>query len=362
MGVILIGALTGALAHLRSSSNPSTPASTSGATTTVPGRGAVGTGFLATDSGDVIFIQWTQSGTAVNGTAEGDTLSGTPPNQSVSTKTITVTGQDQGSTVALSFYGGTEVFGTLSGGSFTVNFPQQDGSLAPVTFTSATATQFNQTLAALQGTTGTVNSQAAAANQLAAEKAAIDRASAAVSNDISGLSQDVSGLTGSLGPFTKDLGQAQTDLAATAKLEQQVIGEAQGGTDPNQVCSDSDTVGSDADTVGSDRDTIPSDADSTERDATTVRNDIANLQQAFASLQKAQSQLPSYSNGAPTQDSVNQAVGEAQQALTSALATANGYVSQVNGYQAQAYQDARGAAQAGDCAGPATPATQPSIS
>lgn len=362
VGVVLIGGLAAVLVNLRSSSNSTSPASVSGTTSTVPGQGAVGTGYLATDSGDVIFIQWTQSGTSVNGTAEVDTLSGTPPNQSVSTKTINVTGQLQGSTITLSFNGGTEVFGTLSGGSFTVNFPQTDGSLAPVTFTSATATQFNQALAALQGTTGAVNSQAAAANQLAAEKAAIDRASAAVSSDINGLSQDVSSLSGSLGPFTKDLGQAQNDLAATAKLEQQVIGEAQGGTDPNQVCSDSDTVGSDADTVGSDGDTVSSDADNTESDATTVRTDIANLQQAFASLQNAQSQLPSYSDGAPTQDSVNQAVGAAQQTLTSTLATANGYITQVNGYQAQAYQDAQGAAQAGDCAGPATLATQPSIS
>ena len=83
----------------------------------------------------------------------------------MSTKTITVTGQLQGSTIALSFNGGTEVFGTLSDGSFAVNFPQPDGSLGPITFHSATASDFNQALSALQGNTGSVNSQAAAANQ-----------------------------------------------------------------------------------------------------------------------------------------------------------------------------------------------------
>ena len=356
--VVLVAALTGVLLVVRSSANPSTTGSPG---TTVPGQGAVGTGYLAHASDGVIFIQWTQSGTSVSGTAEVDTLTGTPPNQSVSTKTISVSGQVQGSTITLSFNGGTEVFGTLSDGSFTVNFPQSDGSLAPITFHSATASDFNQALSALQGNTGAQNSQAAAANQLASERAAIDQAAASVSHGINGLSQDVNALTGSLGAYGKDLGQAQTDLATTAKAEQQVIAEAQGGTDPNQVCTDSDSVGTDADTVGTDGDTVSTDADGTESAATTVRNDIAGLQQAFAALQNAQAQLPSYTDGAPGQSAVNQAVGAAQQALTSTLATANGYIAQVNGYQTQAFQDAQGAAQAGDCAGPASLFVQPTI-
>lgn len=322
----------------------------------------MGNGYLAHAADGVIFIQWTQNGTAISGTAQVDTLSGTPPNQSVSTKTISVTGQLQGSTITLSFDGGTEVFGTLSGGSFTVNFPQPDGSLGPVTFTSASASDFNQALAALQGNTGAQNSQAAAANQLAAEKGAIDKASAAVSSDITYLSQAPAALSATLGPFTKDLSQAQADLAATAKLEQQVIAEAQSGTDPNQVCTDSDSVATDADSVGTDGDSVSTDADGTETELGQVRGAISQVQQDFAALQNAQSQLPSYSDGAPTQSDVNQAVAAAQQAVTSTLATANGYLAQVNGYQTQAYQDAQGAAQAGDCAAPATLFVQPTIS
>ena len=38
-----------------------------------------------------------------------------------------------------SFNGGASVFGTLSGGSFTVELPQHDGSLAPITFRADTA-------------------------------------------------------------------------------------------------------------------------------------------------------------------------------------------------------------------------------
>ena len=274
------------------SGNPSTKAATGGAgASRLTGQPAVGNGYLANEPGAVVFIQWTESGTDLTGSAQVETLSGSPPNQTVHTDTLTVSGQLQGSTITLSFNGGTEVFGTLSGGSFTVNFPQTDGSLAPVTFSSATAAQFNQALAELQGNTGSADSQAAAADQLAAERAAIDRASSEVSSQLSGLQSDVSSMNSSLGAFSAQLGQEQADLATEAALEQQVITESQNGTDNNQVCSDADTVASDGDTVDSDGDSVSSDADTTESDVTGVRNDIGNLQGAATALQNAQAAL-----------------------------------------------------------------------
>lgn len=361
--VVLIAGATGVLVALHGSGNPSTKAATggAGASTASTGQPAVGNGYLANEPGAVVFIQWTESGTDLTGSAQVETLSGSPPNQTVHTDTLTVSGQLQGSTITLSFNGGTEVFGTLSGGSFTVNFPQTDGSLAPVTFSSATAAQFNQALAELQGNTGSADSQAAAADQLAAERAAIDRASSEVSSQLSGLQSDVSSMNSSLGAFSAQLGQEQADLATEAALEQQVITESQNGTDNNQVCSDADTVASDGDTVDSDGDSVSSDADTTESDVTGVRNDIGNLQGAATALQNAQAALPSYDDGAPTQSTVNQTIASAQQAISSAIGTANTAIAQANGYENQGYQDAQGAASAGNCAAPAQPYTQPTI-
>jgi len=323
---------------------------------------AVGSGYLAKESGAVVFIQWTQSGNNLSGSAQVETLSGSPPNQSVSTNTISVSGQLDGSTITLSFNGETKVFGTLSGGTFEVNFPQNDGSLAPVTFTTATATQFNQALADLQGNTGSANQSAAEAETVTSEQQSIDKAAAAVEADISGLKNDSGTLSSDLGGFTKDLAQAQADLATTAQAEQMVITESQNGTDPNQVCSDSDTVQSDADTVGSGGDTVSSTADSVEGDISTLRSDISGTQQDFASLQAAQSQQPSYGDGAPSRSAVNQAVAAVQTAITSALNTANSDIAQANSYETQAYNDAVAAAQAGKCSPPATQYTQPTIS
>lgn len=323
---------------------------------------AVGSGYLAKETGAVVFIQWSQSGNNLSGSAQVEALSGSPPNQSVSTNTISVSGQLEGSTITLSFSGGTKVFGTLSGGAFTVNFPQSDGSLAPVTFTAATATQFNQALANLQGNTGSSNQSAAQAETVASEQQLIDKAAAAVKADISNLENDSGTLASDLGGFSHDLAQAQTDLATTAQAERIVITESKNGTDPNQVCSDSDTVQSDADTVGSDGDAVSSTADSVAGDISTLRSDISGIQPDFAYLWGAQSRQPSYRDGAPSQSAVNQAMAAAQAAIASALNTANSDIVEVNRYETQAYNDAVAAAQAGKCSPPATQYTQPTIS
>jgi hypothetical protein len=46
---------------------------------------------------------------------------------------------------------------------------------------------------------------------------------------------------------------------------------------------------------------------------------------------------------------------------TVGINTANADIAQLNEYESQAYQDALSAARAGDCAGPASPTTQPTI-
>jgi hypothetical protein len=354
--IVVVAAVVGAVALAGSSTGNAGLNSKRGAT-----QNAVGSGYLAKESEAIVFIQWNQSGKNLSGSAQVEALSGDPPNQSVSTDTISVSGQINGSTITLSFNDGAKVFGTLSGGTFTVNFPQRDGSLAPVRFTAATASQFNNALTALQGNTGSANESAAAAQAVASEEQSIDKAAQAVEGDISGLSV-TQNLSSDLGEFSADLAQARTDLGTVAQDEQTVITESHNGTDPDQVCSDSDTVQSDADTVGSDGDAVSSTADSVEGDISSLRDDITGLQQDFVTLQRAQSQQPSYNDGAPSQAAVNQAVAAADAAIKSALNTANGDIGQANSYETQAYNDAVAAAQAGSCARPATQEMQPAIS
>ena len=323
---------------------------------------AVGSGYLADESNAAFFIQWTRSGNNLSGTAQAESLSGSAPNEVVASSTISVEGQVHGSTITLSFNNGSTVFGTLSGGSFTVNFPQSDGSLAPVTFTSASAVQFNQALSALQRAVGNANISAATAETIASEQQSIDNVAAAVEQDLAGLKAGDESLSNDVGSFANDLAQANTDLGTTVQGEKLVITESENGTNPIQVCSDSITVGSDLITVSSDGDTVSSTADSVESDVSSLRSGISGLQQDFSQLQSAQALQPSYIDGAPSQSEVSQAIATAQSEVAAAIASANAAINQVNSYETQAYNDAVAAAQSGNCAGPASPYIQPTIS
>jgi hypothetical protein len=79
------------------------------------------------------------------------------------------TGQFNGSQISLSRNGEADWFGTISGNSFTLDMPQSDGSLAPVTFQKETVAHFNQAVATMNGAAASANAKA---NQAAAAAAA----------------------------------------------------------------------------------------------------------------------------------------------------------------------------------------------
>ena len=117
----------------------------------------VGSGYLAATATSVIFIQWNQLGTDVAGVAQFDTVENQPPTEVISVKTMTVTGQISKSNVSVNFQGFIEVFGTMSGGGFILDFPQPDGSLAPVTFRHASASDYNEALAKIRAQVSSAN-------------------------------------------------------------------------------------------------------------------------------------------------------------------------------------------------------------
>jgi hypothetical protein len=117
----------------------------------------VGSGYLAATATSVIFIQWNQLGTDVAGVAQLDTVENQPLSEVISVKTTTVTGQINKSNVSVNFQGFIEVFGTMSGGGFILDFPQPDGSLAPVTFRHASASDYNEALAKIRDQVSSAN-------------------------------------------------------------------------------------------------------------------------------------------------------------------------------------------------------------
>lgn len=120
----------------------------------------VGSGYLAATPSSVIFIQWNQTGTATAGVAQMAKVEGQPPNQTIAVKTTATTGQISGSDAYVDFQGVTQVFGRTAEGGFVLDFPQPDGSLAPVTFRKATAQDYNNALAALRAGVESANTAA----------------------------------------------------------------------------------------------------------------------------------------------------------------------------------------------------------
>jgi hypothetical protein len=289
---------------------------------------------------------------------------GQAPNLSTTSNTLRITGTMQGSTITLSFDDGPDAFGTLSGGSFTLNFPQPDGTLSPITFNSASASQYNSVLTNLKQRIAQANQTAANAQALQQEEQKIDSDASAVNAD---LNLDTSDLTNAVQSVQGTLQQEAKDLAATQAEEQKVVAEAPSG-DQSQTCYDASSgVEYDA-SSGVEYDAssgVEYDASSgVERQATLLRSYVQSLQADFAQFQSDESNLPGYSPpNSPTQSQVNQTVRVTNAAISSAISTTNGYIDQANAEVTTAYQYVAQAYQAGNCgATPSAPAAQQRIS
>ena len=137
------------------------------------------TGYLASGSGFVDFIQWRTSGGKVTGTAQTVTSQGSAPNITTNNETLTLSGDRKGSQIRLSFNSGPLTFETIIAGSFSLEFPEFNGTLAPVTFDPASAQQYNRAVSRLIGDVGQTNQTVTKAQAQAQAQAAAAAAAAA---------------------------------------------------------------------------------------------------------------------------------------------------------------------------------------
>jgi len=210
----------------------------------------VGTGWLSKGNGYVIFIEWNDNGGAVSGSAQVLEVSGTPPGLKPNSSTIEVTGSLTNSTVTLSFNGDVSVFGQFSGGGFTIDFPQPDGTLAPLTFSAASAAAYNLAVNDLDKQVASTNQATAAEDALRQQEQAVANDAARVTSDINGFSQPETSLGGDVKSIQPALQQEATDLATTQSKAQAVAAEAQPAPNNGQVPRRRDRVGRRRDRVG----------------------------------------------------------------------------------------------------------------
>ena len=303
------------------------------------------TGFLYTTARGAWFIQWqTSAGGSLSGKLNSALITATSPSETVTPyPDQPLSGQVDGGTVTIQLDGRSDT-GTLSGDTLTLDVTQQDGSIQPITYHSATPSDYNSALAALRRTAAEDDGQA---QQAINTQAAIDQ----LAKDYQSLGGVQNSLVSDVAQLQTNLGTASNDLSGEQAAEGNVLTEAGNGTDPNTVCSDADTVASDADTVQSDADTFSSTLSGVTTDLTNLRNALPQVQ---ADLAAVQADDPAYagSGNAPSPQDVNVEMSSAGSASGEQVTLANSRIDTINGDVATAQSYAVKAAQAGSCSGP----------
>ena len=323
------------------SQHPSyTPAQVSAACKTVSSGGsgnALANAYLASGLTWVDYLQWNTSGV---GSLTDDTLTGSSPDEQVSSAQTPITAYVNGSEVT--FTGLQQQNGTLANGALTLQVLDADGTLTTVVFTPAGLGQFNAAVQALQNQAASDNGTAVRQQAQASTASANAAAEQTASNDLAtvqgiGFANDLTKLSG-------DATQASTDLATTRSDAANGPNGASGDCYNLEGVVNYDVQGKvDYDLQGP-----------TASDSQGLASDLASARSAVQTLQTDLSGLSAA--GLPAPAGASAAITAAQNTISTAVSTANGDISAVNSDVVTAYQVANGIA-TGSCAedGPGSP-------
>lgn len=355
---------TGASRHIatQGSSSGNSAAGSSRSTSNPP----TGSGYLATGSGYVMFLQWNDANGSLDGTLQAVQESGDPPNETTFSNTISVTGTITGSSLSLSVGSSPLQFGTVSNGSFTIDIPQNNGTLAGVTFSSASASSYNRAVATMDNEISSANQAAEQQDLMIHDEHKIYKAAATVESDIQGVAGDESGMSSDVQGVGSDLSGEAQDLASTKAAAQSVEAEAQRhpNGDGGEVCGNAAGVAGDAAGVAGDASGVEGDASSVVSDIQGLQSAVSGLESDYSTYTTDEALVPSYlAPNAPPASQVSQVAAAASAAINSAVSTTNSYIAQANADVTAAYGYANDANQAGNCGSPSqAPSPQSPIS
>ena len=129
--------------------------------------------YLCSGSTNDMLLQWRDSSGDLSGTYENAQLSGQAPSQQVSANNGELSGTLDGSAITLTVGFSQPLYGSLSNGQLALNVPQSDGTIQAGTCTQATISQWNNTIASLNGTASSDNNTALQQQAQASSAAAL---------------------------------------------------------------------------------------------------------------------------------------------------------------------------------------------
>jgi len=302
--------------------------------------------FVSHDQSGAMTISWTDDGSGhLTGSLQNATPNKVASGDLVKTVSVSFTGNlhdGQISIVTNGFLGVSSTWtGSLSGDTLTLNIPQQDGSIAPATFTRGKVSDYNAAVSQLQDNVTQERAKAASDAASAAAKAASDQASAANDAALANADEKVSAalvtLQGSLSAglsfdqFTTDMTTLKQDLATTLADSAKATAEGRSNVD---ACGDSSTAQGDASSVDGDASSIDGDASTAHATIDSLANQAEDLRAAFAQVKTVYQQqglTTSTSEGAPVLKILNQsdaAVKTWKPKVASYVATAHQFAAQ----------------------------------
>lgn len=162
------------------SQHPSyTPAQVNAACASSSANASLANAYLASGLTWVDYLQWNSSGV---GSLTDDTLTGTAPDEQVSSAQTPITASVNGSEVT--FTGLQQENGTLTNGTLTLQVLQPNGTLGTDVFTPASQNGFNKAVAALQNEAASDNGTAVQQQAQASKASSNAAAEQTASNDL----------------------------------------------------------------------------------------------------------------------------------------------------------------------------------
>lgn len=290
------------------------------------GGGSLASSYLANTNGATPGVAWFRfapsGGTGYVVTAQLSEESGSPPDASVSTRTLTGTANLDGSTVVMNFPGrGTTTF-LVKGGDLVHEGVSSSGSPTSISYHPATTAQWRRAIAHLSATLKNENAVAQAQQNVAQEQSSIQGAAQTVNTDMQTVNQDASTVNQDMAAFNGDYSTFQSDAQTLAQDQQDYSG-------PNFSCQSN--WPNDFATLDSQRSTLGSDVSSMAPDLQTLSGDLATLAKDLKKYQSVEASDPGYTpHGAPTTASVEAGINSVGKEATGIVNTVNADASSAN--------------------------------
>src|SRR5258708_19408109 len=294
-------------------------------------------GYLATGSNYVLFIQFTNTNGILSGEwDEADETTDNPPQVRTfnSTFSANLSGTQFNLTLACIGCRTNTFAGSFDGSKVTIEFPQTDGTLSPISLSAASIDNYNNAVRQLQKNVSQQDQKAADNQATAVAAQATAKVIAPRQNDlnydlshigdaISNLNSEAD-LSSVLKQYSDEMSQMQSDY-------QKEQSDAKGG------CSNYGTVGYDDGTVQYDEGSIQYTDGSLQYQNNSLQSDLSNVQAYIQTIQKLWNELGQQASGV-SQNDINTSAQNGVNAINQAKSNQQSPQNQPNGFANSAKQ------------------------